>query len=89
MYIVHCSLYSLLTLDSGDHISVGVDGPMFRVGSVGSEMDSSASGTHNDPNSFAWCLMNLGVSKLLMASVRKVLSTAGVEVIGEWADKHE
>ncbi len=61
---------------------------MFRVGSVGSEMDSSA-GTHNDPNSFAWCLMNLGVSKLLTASVRKVLSTAGVEVIGEGADTQE
>lgn len=62
---------------------MGVGGPMFRVGSVLSEIDSSGDGSHGDPNSFAWCLMNLGVSKLLTASVRKVLSTAGVEVIGE------
>ncbi len=64
-------------------MTVGADGPMFRIGSVFSEMDSSGGGSHGDPNSFAWCLMNLGVSKLLTASVRKVLSTAGVEVIGE------
>ena len=68
--------------DSDDHMVVGRGGPLFRVGSIHSESDSTGGGTYGDPNSFAWCLMNLCISKLIMFAVRKVLLTAGVEVLG-------
>ena len=68
--------------ETGEPMMVGKGGPMFRIGPTISESDSTAGAEPGDPNGFAWCLMNLAISKLLMGSVRKVLNTAGVEVIG-------
>ena len=55
---------------------------MFRIGAIRSE---SVDHDHdpNNPNCFAWCLMNLCISKILQSSIRKILNTAGLEVLGE------
>lgn len=57
------------------------EGPMFRIGAIRSE---SVDHDHdpNNPNCFAWCLMNLCIAKILQASIRKILNTAGLEVLG-------
>ena len=59
------------------------EGPMFRIGAIRSE---SVDHEHdpNNPNCFAWCLMNLCISKILQSAIRKVLNTAGLEVLGEY-----
>ena len=36
-----------------------------------------------NPDSFPWCLMNLCITKIVQEGVRKILSTAGLEVLGE------
>ena len=53
-------------------------GPSFHLGSKEEENDD-----HDNPDSFPWCLMNLCVTKMVQDAVRKVLSTAGLEVLGE------
>ena len=55
---------------------------MFRIGAIRSE---SVDHDHdpNNPNCFAWCLMNLCISKILQSSIRKILNIAGLEVLGE------
>ena len=60
------------------------EGPMFRIGAIRSE---SIDHDHdpNNPNCFAWCLMDLCIAKILQASIRKILNTAGLEVLGESA----
>ena len=35
-----------------------------------------------NPDSFPWCLINLCITKLVQEGVRKILSTAGLEVLG-------
>ena len=35
-----------------------------------------------NPDSFPWCLINLCVTKLVQEGVRRILSTAGLEVLG-------
>lgn len=60
------------------------EGPMFRIGAVRSE---SVDHEHdpNNPNCFAWCLMNLCIAKMLQSAIRKVLNAASLEVLGELA----
>lgn len=53
-------------------------GPSFHPGSREEENDD-----HNNPDSFPWCLLNLCITKMVQEAVRKVLSTAGLEVLGE------
>ena len=55
---------------------------MFRLGSVTEEPASSSE--HSNPDCFAWCLINLCITKLVQAAVRKVLNTAGLEVLGSY-----
>ena len=66
--------------ESGDYdFQMEEEGPRFRIGSVVSREE----GDHNNPNSFAWCLMNVCISKLVQEAVRKILSIVGFEVLGE------
>ena len=37
-----------------------------------------------NPDSFPWCLMNLCITKLVQEGVRKILTTAGLEVLGTY-----
>ena len=70
------------SLDQDQYYIEG-QGPVFRIGSIRSD---SVDHDHdpNNPNSFAWCLMNLCISKVLQSAIRKVLSTAGLEILGEF-----
>ena len=72
LYILHIHTHP----DSDD----SGKGLMFRIGSMVSDPDDETS--YNNPDCFAWCLMNLTVSKLIQNAVRKILSTAGLEVLG-------
>ena len=36
-----------------------------------------------NPDCFAWCLMNLCISKLMQKAVRKLVAGVGLEVLGE------
>ena len=75
-------LYSwAMPVDDGEYYLQG-EGPMFRIGAIRSE---SVDHDHdpNNPNCFAWCLMNLCIAKILQSAVRKVLNTASLEVLGE------
>ena len=71
----------LALLDQDEYYMQG-EGPMFRIGAIRSE---SVDHDHdpNNPNCFAWCLMNLCISKILQSSIRKILNIAGLEVLGE------
>ncbi len=60
-------------------------GPMFRLGSV---VDEEEENNQEDPNSFAWCLMNLCITKLVQEAVKKVLTAAGLEVLGKYRLEH-
>ncbi|CAI7996408.1 DmX-like protein 2 [Geodia barretti] len=54
------------------------EGPSFRLGSVSKEDDIR---DPKNPDSFPWCLMNLCITKLVQEGVRKILTTAGLEVL--------
>ena len=56
-------------------------GPFFRLGSISAE---DRERDHDNSDSFPWCLMNLCITKLVQDAVRSVLSTAGLEVVGEY-----
>ena len=64
--------------DGGLYMEVG---PTFYPGSRAEEEGKSSD--HDSPDSFPWCLMNLCITKMVQDAVRKVLSTAGLEVLGE------
>ena len=52
-------------------------GPTFRLGSVVEDETN-----HSLPDSFAWTLMNLCITHLVQEATRKILNTAGMEVLG-------
>jgi hypothetical protein len=56
----------------------GEEGPSFRLGSLSKEEDIR---DPQNPDSFPWCLINLCVTKLVQEGVRRILSTAGLEVL--------
>lgn len=45
--------------------------------------DSSSETNAKDPNCFAWCLMNVCISKLLQQVIRKMVNGVGLELMGK------
>ena len=56
-------------------------GIIFSVG--GEKEESLSETTPRNPDCFAWCLINLCISKLTQQMVRKMVSGVGLEVLGE------
>ena len=74
----HTHTHITQDIDGGLNMEVG---PTFYPGSRGEEEGRNSD--HDNPDSFPWCLMNLCITKMVQEAVRKVLSTAGLEVLGE------
>ena len=74
----HTHTHVTQDIDGGLYMEVG---PTFYPGSRGE--GEGRSSDHDNPDSFPWCLMNLCITKMVQDAVRKVLSTAGLEVLGE------
>ncbi len=60
------------------------EGISFKVGGGGEvgEADNNETSPRN-PNCFAWCLMNLCISRILQQTVKKMVAGVGLEVVGE------
>lgn len=56
------------------------EGLTFQVGGVEDGAETSPS----NPNCFAWCLMNLCISKLVQQVVRRMVAGVGLEVLGKY-----
>ncbi len=45
--------------------------------------DGGAETNPSNPNCFAWCLMNVCISKILQQVVRKMVAGVGLELLGK------
>lgn len=65
------------TFSSGG-ITFNVDG-----GGGGRKKEDNLETNSKNPNCFAWCLMNLCISKILQQIVRKMVNGIGLELLGK------
>ena len=58
------------------------DAITFNVGG-GQKKEENLETSPKNPNCFAWCLMNLCISKILQQIVRKMVNGVGLELLGK------
>ena len=68
-----------------DEEAIGT-GITFKVGGAGDRGGGDQGPEETDPsnpNCYAWCLINVCVSKILQQTIRKIVAGVGMEVLGE------
>ena len=76
-----------MIISLSDEDDYGTGGITFgtKTPEVGAEFggDGGAETIPRNPNCFAWCLMNVCISKLLQQVVRKMVAGVGLELLGK------
>lgn len=77
-----------------DEEAYSTDGITFTIGgkqdtktASGLEGGASPETSAKDPNCFAWCLMNMCISKILQQMMRKMVNGVGLELMGKLVGK--
>lgn len=65
---------------STDAITFTIGGKQEATELVGGASHESSA---KNPNSFAWCLMNVCISKILQQMMRKMVNGVGLELMGK------
>jgi len=84
VFFIFYFLLLFFILEDDEAIGMGITFKVGGAGERGANDEGWEETNPSNPNCYAWCLINVCVSKILQQTIRKMVSGVGLEVLGEF-----